>query len=414
MRRPSVLFMNRVYPPVSGATGRMLRDLARSFAREGWRVTVVTTGAHGGKERDGSIRVIRIKGSDRPESALAYLWVLIKMTWAALRLSPSHLIVTLSDPPLLAVVGQVVRRFKGGRHINWCHDLYPDIFPALNVRMPRFVMAGLKGLMTKALTRCDKVIVIGRCMAQSLTKNGLDPCHITVIPNWPDFELMRQMTSTANDDHHISKRMMHDVEGATPYDEQLQNGPRFRVLYAGNIGRAHPIDSVLDAAEILVEEHPEIEFVFVGDGPKFDKIAEQRSLRNLSNIRLMPYQPASTLRALMESGDVHLISVKDEAAGLLVPCKLYSALAAKRPCIFVGPEHSETAKVIHDFNAGVVVAQGDARALADQIKRYRLDGEAWFGAQNGAANAADIFVPKDAIDAWISRAWSVVKEDVAA
>ena len=61
MRRPTILFMNRVYPPVRGATGRVLRDLAKSFAREGWHVTIITTGPKASKERDGGIRIIRVK-----------------------------------------------------------------------------------------------------------------------------------------------------------------------------------------------------------------------------------------------------------------------------------------------------------------------------------------------------------------
>jgi NAD(P)-dependent dehydrogenase (short-subunit alcohol dehydrogenase family) len=48
MRSPSVLFMNRVYPPATGATGRVLRDLARAFAKAGWQVTVITCGPKSG------------------------------------------------------------------------------------------------------------------------------------------------------------------------------------------------------------------------------------------------------------------------------------------------------------------------------------------------------------------------------
>jgi hypothetical protein len=114
----------------------------------------------------------------------------------------------------------------------------------------------------------------------------------------------------------------------------------------------------------------------------------------------------------MESGDVHLISMREDAAGMLVPSKLYAALAVGRPCIFVGPEQSETAKVITDFHAGAIVHQGDARALADKILQYRTSGEDWFAAHTGAAAAGKIFVPAEAINAWIERAWSVVEPDM--
>lgn len=410
MRRPSILFINRVYPPSSGATGRVLRDLARAFAKEGWQVTVITTGDKAGKERDGGIRVIRVKGAERPRGIFSYILIWFRLLIAGLRHSETHLLVTMSDPPMLVVAGRIIRMVKKNRHINWCQDLYPDLFPALGVRIPPFIMPFLKGFARKSMRECDKLIVIGRCMAKNLSYGGIDPRHITVIPNWPDSELVKVSGSSGFNGASVVQAMP-PISGSKPFEEQIKHGPKFRVLYAGNIGRAHPLGTILDAAEILDEENPEIEFVFVGDGPRFDEISRERTRRGLHNIRLLPYQPQSRLKSVMESGDVHLISMKDKAAGMLVPSKLYAALAVGRPCIFIGPTLSETAKVINDFNAGSVVAQGDARGLADHIKHYRSNSEGWFAAHHGATSAGKIFLPSESINAWMERAWGVVEPD---
>ncbi len=453
MRRPSVLFINRVYPPSRGATGRVLRDLARSFAREGWQVTVVTTGPKAMRERDGGVRVIRIKASQNP-GMFGYIKIWLMMMFTALRLPSFHLFVTLSDPPLLVLIGQMVKVFKGSRHIHWCHDLYPDIFPVLNYSFPRIVLRFLKRRTLKAMREADKVIVIGRCMARNLTYDGIDPRHITMIPNWPDEELSLKGDGKTQDNapqhdsfsDHPSQNADDDADdiylngmpqtpdqgqqalahkpdassdggvqkmnGSKPYEDQLKTEPKFRVLYAGNIGRAHPMDTILGAAEILIESNPEIEFVFVGDGAGFDKLANDRARYHLDNIRLLPFQPSNRLRETMESGDLHIVSVKDEAAGLLVPSKVYSALAVQRPCIFVGPHNSEAAKVINDFKAGTIVPQRQPEALADAIRAYRMSGELWFEAHEGALKAAQIYVPSEAINAWMERAWTVVRHDL--
>lgn len=417
MRRPSVIFMNRIYPPAHGASGRVLRDLARSFAREGWQVTVITTAEDKIRDRDGGIRVIRVKANQNPRGILAYFWILFKMLFVALRQPPSHLLVTMSDPPLMIVAGQIIKKFKKCRHINWCHDLYPDILPALGVKLPEFILEFFKYRVRDAMAHADKVIVVGRCMGKHLALDGMDPKHITVIPNWPDFELARPRTANGVNGHAFVHNLTNGnghVNGYKPPEEQLRGGPKFRVLYAGNIGLAHPIDTILEAAEMLNEDYPEIEFVFVGDGPRYDELAKERSQRRLDNIRLLPYQPLSRLREIMESGDVHLVSIKEEAAGYLVPCKLYSALAVARPSIFIGPAQSETAKVITDFEAGFVVPQGDAQELATQILKFRNDGDEWYKAHDGAAAAGEIFVPRESINAWIERAWSVVEPDLRA
>ena len=401
MQRPSVLFINRVYPPVRGASGRVLRDLARSFARDGWQVTVITTGPKAMSERDGAVRVIRVKGAEKPRYGLVYLWILLKLFWAAFRLPKTHLIITLTDPPFLAVVGHVLKKIKRNKHIHWCLDLYPDVFPALGVSLPDFIANGLKAMVRKAMRGAEKVVVIGRCMAERLSGDGFDAKQITVIPNWPDFELVED--GQPHEYHGV-----HDAEGVRKYEDQHKHGPRFRVLYAGNIGRAHPVSSIIDAAEILNDTHPDVEFVFVGDGPRHDFVNRERAKRHLDNIRLLPYQPASRLRSLMESGDVHLVSMDACAAGMIVPVKLYASIAANRPCVFVGPQNSEAASVIRDFKAGSIVAQDDSVALAEVIRQYRENSDKWFGAFEGAKEAALVFRPEDAIDAWIKRARSTV------
>ena len=79
MKKPSVLFFNRVYPPSRGATGRMMRDLARGFVKAGWDVTVITTGAQKAIEQDGDIKIIRVKALMRRKTVSAYALAWVKM-----------------------------------------------------------------------------------------------------------------------------------------------------------------------------------------------------------------------------------------------------------------------------------------------------------------------------------------------
>lgn len=413
MHRPSIIFVNRVYPPLRGATGRLLRDMARAFAREGWQVTVLTTGTQACHERDGAVRVIRVKASEKP-GIFGYGIIWLKILIKLLRMPRPSLLVTMSDPPMLVCAGALYCRLKKTRHINWCHDLYPDVLPALGYKIPAPVMVLLTMISRRAMATADKVIVIGRCMARYLSVDGLDPKTITVIPNWPERELCN-LAQKAPRSSKVKARgnVVPFPEEARAPDELLKTGPRFRVLYAGNIGRAHPIKTILDAAELLNAEHDDIELVFIGDGHRFDDLARERSRRRLDNIRLLPYQPVNRLREVMQGGDVHLVSFSEEAAGMVVPSKIYAALAVERPCILVGPAQSEAAKVLEDFNAGNVVPQGNARALADVIAAYREDENKWFAAHEGAKNAGAVFVPKESISAWMERAWAVVQPDLS-
>ncbi|MBX2833575.1 MAG: glycosyltransferase family 4 protein [Micavibrio sp.] len=400
-----------------GASGRVLRDLARTLAKEGWQVTVITTGPQKIVERDGAVKIIRLKAPARPKGIFSYISIWVRMMIEGLKLPSTHLIVTMTDPPLLSLVGSVLSHFKKNRHIHWCQDLYPDVLPSMGMHMPVFMMDMFYGLSRWAMKKADKVIVIGRCMARHLSQDGFDPKQITVIPNWPDQELVQKGVNAhdaALEAAYASTGMSQDRDESVyrEYADQVKYGLKFRILYAGNIGRAHPLETILNAAEMLCHEQDDIEFIFVGDGENFDKLAHERSVRHLDNVRLLPYQPINRLKELMESGDVHLMSMAGDAAGMIVPSKLYSALAAQRPCIFVGPTQSEAAKVINDYQAGSVVNQGDAEVLAEEIRQMRHNSDKWFHAHEGAAKAAGIYRPEELINAWIERAWAVVEPEI--
>ena len=415
MQKPTVLFINKVYPPTKGATGRVLRDLAHAFARDGWAVTVLTTGQHAEHYMDGTVTVKKIPVKNG-KTVFRIFMAWIKLLWAALIMPRHKMVITLTDPPLLVALGRVVARVKKSSHIHWCQDLYPDILPALGMNIPNWSIDILRKITRKSMRSCDRVVVVGRCMAKHLAHTGFDMSKVSVIPNWPDFELTSAAKMRSSKTTSLSSSVKAVMSGQSLLASRpffLDESPKFRVLYSGNLGRAHPISTIIDAAAILQDSNPEIEFVFVGDGVGFEQIAHARSRRGLDNIRLLPSQPISRLKDLMEGGDVHLISMKHEALGMLVPSKLYAALAAGRPCIFIGPENSETAKVIHEFSAGTVVSQGQAKALVSEILKFRYDGEAWFSAQKGALKASETFVPANSFSSWIKGARETIISRVA-
>ena len=427
MTKPTVTFYNRVYPPQIGATGRVLYDLAQEMVRDGWNVTVVCAGDTKQVRHEKGVRVVQVKAPVKTKSLFSYLRCWLKMTARGLSLPRADLVVTMTDPPLTVIAGDIIARRHGTSHIHWCHDLFPDLMPALGLKLPGFLMKGLSRWGRRAMKRCDRIIAVGRCMAEYLSDAGIDKSQLSVVTNWPNPELLyisgiegakgqKKKRTRARDDVASAVKTAEDIQRKLshyrPFEKQKREklDAKFRVLYAGNLGLAHPVETILEAAALLADDYPEIEFMFVGQGHSYDHIAQERGRRGLDNVRLLPWQPEHKLRALMESGDLHLVSMSEDAAGLLVPCKFYSALAVGRPCLFIGPEAAEVAKVVRDFDAGEVIPQGDAEALATAIKTYRLDGTTWFTAQEGAMRAGEVFVPHHSINAWIKRARGVVQE----
>jgi colanic acid biosynthesis glycosyl transferase WcaI len=348
-RQPSILFVNRVFPPDHGATGRVLADLAARASAAGWRVTVLADGSGEDGDRRG-VRVVRTgAGSSRPW-ARGYLAALARLVARGLTLPRHDVVVTMTDPPLLALAGPLLA-VRHGAALHWCHDLYPALLPVLGLRLPAPLVGGLQAAMGWALRRHDGVLAIGRCMAERLAGLGVARDRLSVVPNWAD-PGVRPLPCAGN-----------------PLRAELGLEERFTVAYAGNMGLAHPMGGVLDAAAAL----PEVAFLLIGDGRGREAVARAIHVRGLANVRLLPFQPAGRLSETLAAADLHLASMDPQAEGMLVPCKVAGVLAAGRPCLFLGPAGSEAARRVAENGCGLVLRPGDGAGLAAAIRGYAAD-----------------------------------------
>src|SRR5581483_5166620 len=82
-------------------------------------------------------------------------------------------VITLTTPPIIGLVGTILRRLKGSRHVYWSMDLHPDASLALG-RMSRSnpVVAGLSWLSDRVYREADTVVVLGPYMADRIAAKG--------------------------------------------------------------------------------------------------------------------------------------------------------------------------------------------------------------------------------------------------
>ncbi len=111
----------------------------------------------------------------------------------------------------------------------------------------------------------------------------------------------------------------------------------------------------------------------MGGGPQRKQLEEAIAARKLENVRLYPYQPRERLPALLGTADIHLVSLKPELEGLLLPSKFYGIAAAARPTIFVGSRQGEIAKIIEQVHCGATIESGDSAGLLSRILELAAD-----------------------------------------
>lgn len=336
MRR--ITFINRVYPPDAGATGFMLRGLADGFRKAGWDVTVIAGGWRSGVEHC-PMTGVRVVRAAMPEgrSITDTLRQLAALARTARRQPPPDLLVTMTDPPMLALLGP----WLGSRTLHWSQDVYPDLLPVLGTRIPNWAMSVTGAVMSVSLKRHDHIVAIGECMARRLMAKGVAGDRLSVIRNWPTEE---------------------------PRRSESANQSGLTVLYAGNFGRGHDFRAIVGAAERLLYR-PDIRFVMAGEGAALESVRRSAP----ANVEFLPRQDERVFAAFAEKADFHLVTLKAEAGGLMVPSKMWAALAAGRPILFLGPETSDVAAYVKRHGCGLVLPPDDGEGLADALLGFAND-----------------------------------------
>lgn len=283
-------------------------------------------------------------------------------TWRVARLPKQDVVICLTTPPFVVLIGLLLKAMRGSKVIYWVMDLYPDIavsFGAIDHRSP--VARILSFLHRWALQRCDGIVVLGRCMRDRILAKGVSSTVLEVINTWSNPDEVAFPEGKTNE---FRTRW-------APNGEVL-------LMYSGNFGLGHDFETLVNALASL-PPLPSWRIALVGGGKRKAEFMAMLRSQTSCQFAEAPHQPREQLGELLCAADIHLVTLKNGFEGLMVPSKFYGAMSAGKPVLFIGPRTSEVALAIQDSCAGIVVEPGDAdslrRALADVISNSALRAE---------------------------------------
>jgi glycosyltransferase involved in cell wall biosynthesis len=226
-------------------------------------------------------------------------------------------------------------------------DMGPETLAATNmVRAPR-VLAAVGRYCLWAYHEAAGVRVISRGFQKNLVAKGVAPDKVGYVPNWVDT----------------------DFYLPCPRDEGLQAelgaSGRFNVVYAGTIGPAQGLGTVLDAAERL-RDRPEVQFILAGEGLEQASLRQAAERRGLSSVRFIGRRPMTEMPRLYALADVLLVHlINDPLFKITVPHKTLTYLAAGRPVL--AAVEGDVAELVREHEAGLTCAPANAEALAAAV-----------------------------------------------
>jgi colanic acid biosynthesis glycosyl transferase WcaI len=359
-----VLFLTPYYPPEVGAPQTRISETAARLVRHGHRVTVLTTlpnypsgyvpreyrdGRRRRELRDG-VRIVRVWSYIRPNRGFAGR-VLSQLSFGCLapllglRAVGRPDVVIVESPPLFDAIGARLLAWLLRRpFIFTVADIWPESAVQLGMlRQPAAIWLAER-LEWSTYRRAAAVWCVTAGIQRALLARGLPAERTFMLPNGVDTVTFRP-------------RDQREARAALGWDD------RFTVLYAGTLGLAHSLTTLLDAATRLRDAR-DIRFILVGDGAAREALVAEAERRRLENVAFLEPQPHARMPQLIAAADACLVSLRRLPlfAGAL-PSKAYEALACARP-VLLAVDGEARELLVEQAGAAVYVEPDNPDALA--------------------------------------------------
>ena len=395
--------LTQYYPPEMGAPQARLSHLAEQFVRRGHEVVVLTgmpnypTGrvfpGYGGlwrREDRAGVSVVRCalyptqRTSLVPRLASYFSFVLSSLLIGAFALRKLDYLITESPPLFLGLSGYLLSRRSGARWIFNVSDLWPESAVRLGVLRDGASLRAAYAL--EAFCYRKAWLVSGQ--SQEILAD--------VARRFP--EVATYHLSNGVDTDMFRPDLRSDDQRGRLMGAGAPEGGCLAV-YAGLHGIAQGLDQILEAAALV--RNGGLRILLVGDGPEKERLVEEGRRLGLTNVRFLEPLGRNDMPSLMASADIALVPLRLHIPGA-VPSKLYEAMGAGVAVILVAD--GEAAQVVRETGAGVVVAPGDVKALADSMEGLARDpGRRRTMAQAGRAGALAGFDRRTIADRFIGH-----------
>jgi len=260
------------------------------------------------------------------------------------RFARPDVVVGSSPHPFAALAARRIARRFGVPFVLEVRDLWPDSLVKVGGASRRHPLVLILSLVERSLYRSARAVVsLLPNAADHIVERGGRRDRVVWLPNGVDFDLAGPLTSA-------------DRADLRP----------FTVMYAGSMGKANALDSILDAAALLAGRERRIEFRLLGEGPERKRLEERAASEGLEHVHFEAPVPKQRVFDVLREADVLIATTRNidlYEHGLSLN-KLFDYLAVGRPVVFGA---SCPSNPVLEANAGVVVPPEDAGAMAKAI-----------------------------------------------
>jgi len=266
------------------------------------------------------------------------------------KVKKGDVLLVVTNPPTLPIFMLITCRIKGAKCIIKVDDTYPDVLSACDVLSQKSLAYRLLNRIYKWVYKAaDDIIVVGRDMRDRLIEKIGERPNINVITHWADIDIIQP-----------------DERKNNPLLTELNLHNKFIVLWAGNMGFPHEVNTLFDGINKLSCDD-RIHFLFIGSGAK--RPAFEAKIRNegLKNVTFTGVKPRSEQQVFLNACDIGITAIISGLTGVSVPSRSYNIFAAGKPILAIADPGGEISQVIEENKLGWVINPGDSDGLSSAI-----------------------------------------------
>ncbi len=250
-------------------------------------------------------------------------------------------------PPLtVGVAASLIRWVHGIPLVYDIQDMWPDTLRATGMLNNPRALALVGRVCDWVYKRVDQLVVLSPGFKRLLVQRGVPESKIDVIYNWADESALMSPVGV--------------VPAAFP------GADRFKVVFAGNMGKAQALDAVLDAAAILQARGSRASLVMLGGGVEVSRLKTRALEMKLENVVFLPPVPMSEVGTVLAAADVLLVHLrKDPLFEITIPSKTQAYMAVGKPLLMA--VNGDAVDLVRQANCGLTAESENPQALADAV-----------------------------------------------
>lgn len=360
----NVLLIHRYFWPDTPPYAYMLKEIGQHLVNEGQKVDVLSTqpdykgdfsvNRQPSREAINGLNVKRL--TMLKEKGRSVIFRLINMLYFPLRVffyilfSRKHdtVMVSTAPPVLLAFFTALSAKLTDKKFIYHCMDIHPEIGRLSGEFSNVFLFNLLLWLDSLTCKWANRIIVLSSDMKDSLLRRpGLE--HLNNIDLIANFDISNEASQIK-----VPKEL-----------KKLDK--KFRILFAGNIGRFQNLNSLIGVLDYL-NDNPEIELVFMGEGSEKNTLIKKYYDKLNKQIFFFPHQRVDITRTIIKDADLGLVSLSKDIYKYAYPSKTMTYLAEGCPILSFVESDSELSKFVLNERIGIVASAKNLQELAMRIK----------------------------------------------